>query len=487
MNATWVRQAESEIEGVPEMEEVNFSEQDVRKATQKMSNWKTPGPDNLQNFWLKKFTGAHEALAKSFNKVIADPQTFPDKLATGNTNLLFKKGETNDPRNYRPITCLSTTYKLLTSLIQEKMYRHFNSNDIIAPEQKGCIKGTMGCKEQLTIDTVTVKHASMKKRNLSMAYIDYAKAFDSVPHDWLLHILKIYKVHPKITMLLTEVMKHWKVNLNVAGNKLGDVKIGRGIYQGDALSPLWFVMALNPLSSILRDTDLGYRYKIQERHRLSHLMFMDDIKLYAETKQHLERLINATKQFSTDIQMTFGTDKCAYISIHKGKYQDQGDNFEDIRHLLTDETYKYLGIVQGKAINNTTLKAQFKEKYRHRLTKLLNTTLNAKNLVTAINTWAIPVLTYSFGVLKYSDVDLDELNRMSRRLLTKFRCHHPKSAVERVFLPRNEGGRGLVNIHEMCRKQEKNLKNSLLLTDNPLIQMMCRVDLSYSPLNLSNR
>ncbi|KXJ69600.1 hypothetical protein RP20_CCG026481 [Aedes albopictus] len=69
-------------------------------------------------------------------------------------------------------------------------------------EQKGCRKNTQGCKDQVIIDAVIVGQATEKQRNLSMAYIDYKKAYDSVPHSYLLKVLQLwgcgarpYKLH----------------------------------------------------------------------------------------------------------------------------------------------------------------------------------------------------------------------------------------------------------------------------------------------------
>lgn len=101
------------------------------------------------------------------------------------------------PAQYRPITCLPTIYKILTSAIALKI-NTLTTITLIAGEQKGCRRGHMGCKEQLIIDSTIYKHATTHNRNLHCTYIDYKKASDSIPHSWLLQILQIYKINPKI-------------------------------------------------------------------------------------------------------------------------------------------------------------------------------------------------------------------------------------------------------------------------------------------------
>ncbi|KAJ8944407.1 hypothetical protein NQ318_023180 [Aromia moschata] len=149
-----------------------------------------------------------------------------------------------------------------------------------------------------------------------------------------------------------------------------------------------------------------------------------------------------------------------------------------------DPQYRYLGVCQDGRINHTQLKKEFQEKYKSRVTKLLNTLLSGGNLIKAINSWAVPVLTYSFGIVKWSVTDLDELDRLTRRLLTKFRHLHTNSSVIRLYLPRRRGGRGLLNIKNQCLNQEASLRRKLLKNRDPLITAVAREDAGYTPLSL---
>lgn len=112
--------------------------------------------------------------------------------------MLPKSGDPSLPENYRPITCLNHVYKLLSSILSQKISQHIYSKNLISWEQNGCKNKAKGCKENLIIDCIVSKQAKLKKRNLSMAWIDYRKAFDSVPHSWLIQVLNIYKIHPQL-------------------------------------------------------------------------------------------------------------------------------------------------------------------------------------------------------------------------------------------------------------------------------------------------
>jgi hypothetical protein len=485
-DAEWIKEIRKECSKITPMVSNDFTEEDVAQAIKKTSNWKAPGPDGLQNFWLKSFTATHKPLAKIFSTMLNNPQRIPKYLTDVVTYLLYKKGNVSHPGNYRPITCLPVLYKLFTSLIYNALYKHCFNNKILAEEQKGCVRNALGCKHQLTIDAVVLKQAQIKQRNLHMAYIDYSKAFDSVPHKWLLKVLEVYKVCPKIQNTLNILMTTWKTKLMLNGRDLGDINILRGIFQGDSLSPLWFCLALNPMSSLLNGTQCGYKIDKNGHKKLNHLLFMDDLKLYSESREKLRSLIKTVEIFSKDISMTFGLDKCAIVSIRRGMTENQEETFLGIEELEEHAVYKYLGLSQNARIDHTKLKNEFATKYKARLNKIFNTKLSGYAMIETINTWAIPILTYSFGIVKWSETDLDNLDRKTRTLLTKFRFLHPNSSVIRLYLPRKEGGRGLLNIKQMCRIQEQNMRVKLKTTQEDIMKMVVQEDAGFTPLNLKD-
>ena len=130
-------------------------------------NWKAPGQDGMNNFWIKQFTVTHSYLTHHFNQFMEDARNNPDFLVRGITYLLLKSQDCQVPSKYRPITCLYTFY---TACVAEKIYKHLDTNILLAEEQKGCIKNSQGCKEQLIIDSVVVEQAYKDNRNLYIAY-----------------------------------------------------------------------------------------------------------------------------------------------------------------------------------------------------------------------------------------------------------------------------------------------------------------------------
>ena len=180
---------------------------------------------------------------------------------------------------------------------------------------------------------------------------------------------------------------------------------------------------------------------------------MDDLKLYSKTEKTLDSLIQTVLIFSNDIKMEFGIEKCAILVLKRGKViKSEGIKLPDnrkMRSLDENEEYKYLGILQAVQNKQKEMKERVGNEYKRRVRKLLETKLNGQNIINAINTWAISLLRYSAAFLGWTKEEVQHLDRKTRKLLTMHRGLHPKSNVDRLYIPRKEGGRGLLNVEDV--------------------------------------
>ena len=307
----------------------------------KLHNWKTPGIDRVQNFWIKHLTSLHLPMIHAFNKICKNPSLLPSWLTEGITTLIPKGGDETSPKNYRPITCLPTTYKLLTLILSDKIYNHIttstnNQPPILQYDQKGCKKLSRGCKDQLMLDKCITSIG--KKKNISFAWIDYQKAYDSVPHTWIEKVLHLYKFDPVTRHFILHTMKSWRTKITLrhsSGSIHTDtIPIRNGIFQGDSLSPLLFCICLFPLTNMLNRTNIGVKISTKGDKKINHLLYMDDIKLFANGKKNMTRLLNLLRTFSSDIKMKLNVNKCAEITVNKGQIEN---NDSSILPLLKSE------------------------------------------------------------------------------------------------------------------------------------------------------
>ena len=129
-----------------------------------------------------------------------------------------------------------------------------------------------------------------------------------MPHSWIIKSLELIGINNKV-ISFTKVMTYWKTRMCLhAENMLietEDIKIECGIFQGDSLSPLLFCICLIPLTEQLNRLNTGYE-EHTTKTKISHLLYMDDLKLFAKSEKGLEKQIQTVKTFSDDINMEFG-------------------------------------------------------------------------------------------------------------------------------------------------------------------------------------
>ena len=419
-------------------------------------------------------------MAKAYSKIFKDPKQTPDWLVEGSTNLLPRKEETWIPKNYRPIACLPTTFKILTSVNTDILCSHLEKEAIMTPEQRGRKKDYYGCKDQLMINNVILENCKERKRNWSTAWIDYMVAYDIVSYSWILKCLQMHKILPVLITFIEESISQWKTNMTLV-HKEGvletePIRIKRGIFQADSLSPLLFTMSLNPLSQELQK--MGYGYQLDEQTKINYLFYVDDLKLYGTSDNQLTGIINTVKNISDDIKMEFGLDKCAKTSFKRGKkVSAEGiplNNNQVIQDLDQTETYKYLGMEEGEMVQHRKMKVRIRKEYKRRIKLVLKSELIAWNKIVTINTLAVPVILYSYGVIDWKLDEMQNLDRMTRKQLCMNWMLAMKADVDRIYLQCLEDGGSLVNLEKEYKATMIGLQTYMTNKDDVQIQAVLR-------------
>ena len=189
---------------------------------------------------------------------------------------------------------------------------------------------------------------------------------------------------------------------------------------------------------------------------------MDDLKLYSRIEKGLDSLAQTVRIFSEDIGMEFGIEKCAMLVMEKGKIvKSVGTELPDgkvIKSLQEGESYKYSGILEADKFLEEKMKLNVSKEYIKRLRKVLKSKLNGGNLFRRVNAWAVSVLRYSAAFVTWRKSELEAIDRKTRKLFTIYGALHPKSDIDRLYIPRKEGGRGLISIKDCVELAIRGLK-----------------------------
>ena len=119
--------------------------------------------------------------------------------------------------------------------------------------------------------------------------------------------------------LYRENHENLESGLTAGWRSLAEVKIESGIFHGDVLSPLQFIIAMMPFNYILRKCTARYQFN-KSQEKINHLMYMDNIVLFTKNEKELETLIQPVRIYSQDIGIEFGIEKCAMLIMKSRKW-----------------------------------------------------------------------------------------------------------------------------------------------------------------------
>ena len=454
-NAPWIQEVENDYCKDANQKEYIISNTVFEDVLSKLPNNKAPGPDRITGYWYKHLSFYRNHLITLYAKSMNGNIEIPKWLTTATTILLPKHIETQRAKNYRPIACQNIMYKMYTGCLNMFLQDHCETNKIIATEQAGGKKDVWGCIEQLLINKMIQQEVVKHQRNLLVVWMDYQKAFDSISHDWLLKALRLAKVPEKLVIAIEHLMKSWFTKVYLHGKtesiETNTIKYLKGVLQGDSLSVLLFVLALNPLSFLLNKCK-GYKIGSTKARSLniSHLFFVDDLKLFGTNMNQIKKQLDIVTQFSKDIGMKFGESKCAYASTRKGVLEVHDENLEmnglKIKPLGTADRYRYLGQDESIQFDGPMNKERVRQEYYRRVRKVWSSPLSAYNKYIAHNMYAIPVITPTFGLLDWTIKELNEMDIKTRKLLCLTGNFHINGDIDRLYIPRKDGGKGLKSI-----------------------------------------
>ena len=187
-------------------------------ALKKMKSWRAPGPDCIHAHWYKAFPRLTGILGEVVWGQLLQPRgSLPLWFVRGRTVMIPKDKGTTAPDRQRPITCLNAGYKLLTASLSVILKCHVVRANLMPPEQMALSEGTRGCQDSLAIDQAILDEVRERRRDLAVAWIDFQKAYDMVPHKWLRKVLKMISAPKVVQRAVRRLMRCWETDIEVRG------------------------------------------------------------------------------------------------------------------------------------------------------------------------------------------------------------------------------------------------------------------------------
>ena len=295
------------------LQDVSFTVEKIMKKLKNLKIAKSPGPDKIHPRALKECAEAvsiplHEIFKSSFDQSIV-----PTDWKQAEVCAIFKKGSRKSCTNYRPVSLTSIACKVMESIVRDELMSYMLNNNLLSPRQYGFVAGRSTVLQLLyTLDKWT--EALDRGEPIEAVYMDFQKAFDTVPHRRLISKLQSYGISGKLLNWLRDFLTNRQQRVRVNGHLSSVTSIESGIPQGSVLGPMLFVFYINDLpDNIMSEV----------------MLFADDTKLYrtghisrTEEEDELQRDLDRLQKWSDKWLLKFHPDKCKRMLITR----TQADN-----------------------------------------------------------------------------------------------------------------------------------------------------------------
>jgi hypothetical protein len=276
----------------------------VHKRLQQLKPNKAAGPDKMHPRVLRECA---IALAKPvsiiFNQTI-NSGVLPSTWKKATVSPIYKKGRKQSPENYRPISLTSIPCKILESIIRDHILEHMINNNLLSDRQYGFVSKRSTTLQLLQVMEVWTQ-ALDDRNEIEVAYMDFQKAFDKVPHHRLLHKLEHYGIRNPLLIWIERYLSGRHQSVVINGSMSSWYEVHSGIPQGSVLGPILFIIFINDLPQEIT----------------SHIyLFADDTKLFKAIatpidQEEFQKDISQVATWTERWLLPLNGDKCSVMHL----------------------------------------------------------------------------------------------------------------------------------------------------------------------------
>ena len=400
-----------------------FTLNEVVQGIKKLKGGKAVGVDNIPNeFLINAGVKFWELLTLLYNK-IKRSGTFPPGWNKGRVALIHKKGAKELLGNYRPLTVIVSMSGLYSRLLNERLTCVVEEHGLLGEIQNGFRKGRSGSDNSFVLDTIFWKQKALRKK-VHVAFIDIAKAYDTVDRDVLWRKLEGFGFGGDFLSSLKSIYSGDSVQAVVNGVSTRPVYLRRGLRQGCSLSPILFALYIADMGQAINLSSEGFRIG---NTVVSGLFFADDLALVARDAEGLLRLLSLTKKHADLLRMRINTDrnKSEVISPDGAEgdlwqvMEDNGGTVLSLRQVLK---YKYLGnpvLGSMHKIGVTKQKECIQKAHKYKASCFFMSREGPDVVDMVLATWcniAIPSILFGTEMIPFTESTILELERTQNQV-----------------------------------------------------------------------
>jgi exonuclease III len=420
-----------------------ITNEEVKEMIKEMKNT-SPGIDNISMKIIKQApVEIVETLTKLYNHCLIGGQV-PQEWKKGQITLLHKKGPKHDVKNYRPITLLQCIYKIYSNILTKRL-SNISEKQILHKSQSGYRKGKSILDNCRALKDI-LEDAKTRKKEVHLSYIDFYKAFDSQQWWHVENTLQYYKIDPNFINAIKNIYNGRESRLKINSQLTDFFPLNQGTPQGDPLSPLLFILCINPLLEAIYNKHKGY--KIANGPRINALAYCDDLLLIADNRKEMEEMLQTLGEWGIAHGFHVNENKSAYSHNSETNLpiKIQG---KTLPTLPPSDSYLYLGIWFNINLDWTKQQKALAKKFKWRIKFLLKKRISAQQAITAINSITSAYISWSLSICDFPDTWLKSLDQKNITLLSrKLRCYL-NGCPEIALAPTANGGLGMNSLIDL--------------------------------------
>lgn len=418
-NFTFIEQDSQHLDSLPPTKE------EIIEIIKSLKNNKASGEDSITAELWKHANGKFiEKLTETVQNIWIT-EKIPEDWTTALIHPLHKKGDKTDPNNYRGISLLPVTYKILSKALLNRAEEQLDPE--IGEYQCGFRKHR-SCIEQIFNLKSVITYLKKRAKEFVIIFVDFAKAYDSIDRETLYKILNELGLDNKTRRLINQTLRNTQSKVKFRGEISKPFNIKTGVRQGDGLSPLLFNCVLE---KVIREWRVALKEnKIMDRIRLGYkrnnltidcLAFADDLGLFADSIEIATKQFELLKEIAEKVGLQISFTKTMFISNIKTAPKKMKTKYGDIQK--TDK-FKYLGeLIEQNVSEKEAIKSRVhKMKLAYHMTRDVynkkSVSINAKlrHYMTVIR----PEALYASECLTLNKKMMtEELEKVERRILRK--------------------------------------------------------------------
>ena len=410
------------------------------------------------------------------------------------TILIHKKCGTDDPANFRPITLESVPLKVFTSCLRNSLYQFLLKNNYIECKiQKGFTSKVSGTLKHTSQMAHVINMARIKQRSLIITLLDLINAFGEVHHNLIFEVLKYHHIPSHIRNLIRNLYTDFHTSIITSEFNSPFPHVGRGVLQGDCLSPLLFNLCLNTFIQHIKaekynqfgfSTSYGPRSSFVPLHWFQ---FADDAAVLSGQEQESQLLLNrfciwckwAGMQIRVDKCVTFGIKKCSTKSSQfQPKLLIDGNLIPTVK---TGESFRYLGRHFDFNMSNNTHKSELSQLTNSILTDIDLLPLHPKNKIALYNRFLLSKLSWHFTVADLPRTWVCEhLDSVVAKFIRKWLDLPISATLSNITLPQTKFGLNILFPSTKFAQCQTVLRNVLKNSQNEDIKALWKFTSSHT-------